>query len=955
MFNLRQTLLFSLLYALSVFAGTTGKISGVVTDKATGDPLPGVNVLLDGTLMGASTDVDGSFVILHVPAGTYTVIFNYVGYNEVKVENVRVVPDITKRLDMQLAQTTLELDQEIVIVAEKPFFEVSATNTVKVLDSEEIEKIPVKGVTQIVSLNAGVVSADGSGGETGNATINVRGGRGNETLVIVDGIPYNSAFGTGAQGTIPDNAIEQISTQLGGFSAKYGSAQSGIINIVTKSGSRQFNGSLEAISSELTDPYGYNSVNGSLSGPLIPGSKHYSFFVSTEYIKTKTDRPTAIGTVIPTANIDEPALLNAGSKVLRFTSKFDANYDNFKITLSGTGSLRETHSYIHSYAKNNSDHNPKNLQDVLGSSLRFTHFLDELTYWDLTARVRQARTESGDGVWFDNIEAYGDTTANRKIGVELPAQGSRVLQDEVGVFFDHGRVSNSYSKTKTLTYGVDFNFTRQFKSNLLEFGASWEQSQLRQYSIAPVFLAVQNGGPNQLADIDRYSRVFPFYYGYDIYGNETDAGESFSTAYAGTPNENSFRNDPVKKPVTASVYIQDKFEFKDFILNAGLRWDYFDPNTKRIKDPNNVFGFGPNATRLDPEDWEVAPAESYISPRLGFAFPVSEGSVFHAQYGIFRQPPRLVDIYTNWFSVEGLESDDNFTVGNGHLQSEKTTQYEFGFKQQFGNVASLDVTAFYKNVQGLTNIVRELSSKGQDVINYLTTKNTDFGTVKGMTFSFTLRQMGPVSARLDYTLSDAEGTGSSQSSSALAAFRNPNGEVPKSIAPLSFDQRHTLTASVDLTFRDKEGPMLGGFYPIENTGVNFLVSYNSGRPYTPLAYINVLPGAGSNAGDLTQYINSARGEGIFRIDMKVIKNIKITDAISVQPYLWIQNLLDRKNANNFYQSTGSPDNSGFLDTELGQAFANDNPDFISDYKALERNPGNFGLPRLIRLGLVLRF
>ncbi|MEZ4764671.1 MAG: carboxypeptidase-like regulatory domain-containing protein [Calditrichia bacterium] len=238
-------LFLSLLFG--VFAQQAGKISGVVRDKANGEPLPGVNVIVEESLLGASTDADGSYVILNVPPGTYTISFEYIGYQSIKVENVRVVPDITKRLDMDLSTTTIEIDEAITVVAEKPFFEAAATNTVRVLDAEEIERIPVRGINSIVSYNAGVVAADGSGGDTDNATINVRGGRGNETLFIVDGIPYNDVVFGNVTGTIPDAAIEQVSSQLGGFSAKYGSAQSSVINITTKSGAAKFYGGTDLV------------------------------------------------------------------------------------------------------------------------------------------------------------------------------------------------------------------------------------------------------------------------------------------------------------------------------------------------------------------------------------------------------------------------------------------------------------------------------------------------------------------------------------------------------------------------------------------------------------------------------------------------------------------------------------------------------------------------------------
>jgi len=115
----------------------------------------------------------------------------------------------------------------------------------------------------------------------------------------------------------------------------------------------------------------------------------------------------------------------------------------------------------------------------------------------------------------------------------------------------------------------------------------------------------------------------------------------------------------------------------------------------------------------------------------------------------------------------------------------------------------------------------------------------------------------------------------------------------------------------------------------------------------------------SQYGNVTQYVNSALAEGVFRIDMKIDKNIRLGKNISLTPYFWVINLLDRENFNQVWQSTGKPDDTGYLRTPEGEALIASRepsrPDFVSDYKALERDPWNYGLPRLVRLGLKLKF
>ncbi len=1000
----RRLLAIVLLAGMSVLVfGQSGKISGIVKDKATGEPLPGVNVVLKGTFLGASTDVDGFFVILNVPPGTYTVSFSYIGYQPLEIQNVRVVTDLTKRLDVEMESTTIELDSAIVVVAERPFFEASATNTVRVLDAEEIERVPIKGISSIVSVNAGVVVQDGSGGQTDNATLNVRGGRGNETLFVVDGVPYNDLIFGNTAGTIPDAAIEQVSSQLGGFSAKYGSAQSAVINVTTKSGSSKFFGGLDVASSgfgsetpaylsnphlkdqnpQLVGPvdpvevakkssgygnniimrledYGYRQFTGYLGGPIIPG-KNYTFFGSVELVKTNDDDPRASGLEIPSAGISQQYLPDNESQVLRYTGKVDGSILNgkMKLTLSTTGSFRDARQYVHSYSKFNSFHNPKVDENILSGSFRISHIISETAFWDLTLRSKYTKWDRMDGFWRHNLLAYGDFQKNfEEQGIQLTGgdravdpdnnlgNGGRVERPVPGVFHGFGRVFNNFTQYEITTFGADFNFTKQFKNHLVEFGGTAERSKVRYWSIAPVQLALFKDSRTRE---ERYFAGINFFYGYDLFGNTIES-DNFRTV-----SGDRFLEAAPPQPITAAAYIQDKIEFQDFILNVGARWDHFDPDYIRIKDPFNVLGFG-NPTKLDEADFEPMPTEDYISPRIGFAFPVTQFTVFHAQYGIFRQEPRLFDLYDSWVNLDDLEFIDGQGQNNGHLKSEKTTQYEFGFKQQFGNQASLDITAFYKNVQGLTNVNTLTSKRGSTQFQYITTINADFGTIKGIATSFNLRRLGPVSVKLDYTLELAEGTGSSQSSSFVATFRNPDNETPKVIAPLDFDQRHTLTASVDIRSNKGEGPEIFGMKLLENSGASFLISFNSGRPYTPIESQNLLAGS-TLFGPVTQTINSAYARGVFRVDMRLDKVFTL-GKLRFNPYLWVQNLFDRDNFINVYRSTGEPDDTAFLNTPEGQQKIRSNADpeaFVLDYKALERNPTNYGIPRLIRLGLKIKF
>ncbi len=146
---------------------------------------------------------------------------------------------------------------------------------------------------------------------------------------------------------------------------------------------------------------------------------------------------------------------------------------------------------------------------------------------------------------------------------------------------------------------------------------------------------------------------------------------------------------------------------------------------------------------------------------------------------------------------------------------------------------------------------------------------------------------------------------------------------------------------------------------LESEGVpmfnaNMLFSFSSGRPYTPMDQWNLLGDNGINS-TTKGYINSAFAPGSFRIDLKMEKSFAIGD-IFISPYIWIENLLDADNITGVYRSTGSPYTTGYLTTPGGMATSElQGEGFVQDYKSLENNPANFGIPRLIKLGFKLNF
>ena len=159
-----------------VVAGTTGKISGRILDKETGEALIGVNVIIKGSSLGAATDIDGYFAILSIPPGVHTIIASMVGYSVITVNDVRVLIDQTTPIDLQMTPQSIEA-AAVDVVAERNVIKKDVSTSVTSVQTEEIQSLPVSSIDQVVGLQAGV--------EDGMV---IRGGTADQLLLQVDGV-----------------------------------------------------------------------------------------------------------------------------------------------------------------------------------------------------------------------------------------------------------------------------------------------------------------------------------------------------------------------------------------------------------------------------------------------------------------------------------------------------------------------------------------------------------------------------------------------------------------------------------------------------------------------------------------------------------------------------------------------------------------------------------------------
>jgi outer membrane receptor protein involved in Fe transport len=244
-----------LLFMPAAYSGTTGKISGKVIDAQTKELPIGVNIVIVGTTLGASSDLNGEYFIINIPPGTYELRASAVGYAPQTVTNVTVSADRTTQINFSLVPQGVEL-AGVDIIAQRPLVQKDLTSTTATVTSDQISALPIEDVSSAVNLQAGVV--DG----------HFRGGRSNEVKYLIDGMSVNDVFSGNFELEADINSVQEIQVLSGTFNAEYGEALSGVVNEVTKTAHDNYSGNFSAYTGD------YLSTRNSLFQNI---ESHFSF------------------------------------------------------------------------------------------------------------------------------------------------------------------------------------------------------------------------------------------------------------------------------------------------------------------------------------------------------------------------------------------------------------------------------------------------------------------------------------------------------------------------------------------------------------------------------------------------------------------------------------------------------------------------------------------------------
>jgi len=868
---------FLLLAAATLSAGTTGKIAGQVTDAQTGEALAGVNITVKGTALGASTDLDGHYIILNVPAGRYTVRAEFIGYATLISKDVIVKFDLTTPLNFSLKQEIIG-GETIVVQAKRSIVVKDISNSQMSLGPQMVEALPVTNVEQALVLQAGI--------QSGRDGIIIRGGSARQTLYLINGFSVNDERSNIPYTPKNITNLKEVQVQTGGFNAEYGDLRSGLVNMVTREGSSKhynlrFIGNLRDIGflgqakknfgPSIYDKYSYfnrphldpavmwtGTTNGAWDDYM---QRQYPKFEGWNTISERSlqdDNPNNDLTPEGAKRLYEWQHRRRGD-IHQPDYVIDASFGGPDPILSLSPNLKKLNPRFYlTYYKNKKmfifplsrDSRTEN-QTQLKYTLNFSPS-SKLTMNGLYGEVFSVCPYS----WTTTPTGRLLSSQSEVAGLINSSSGSSVLY--MPDYYSPGSIYRSIFGAK-LTHTVSpttfFEASLEYKkSHYRAFQAATRDTSKKiepvpgyytdeapygywGYGVSGVDGMSMGGWMNLGRDNSTnstYSLTFDLSSqvnmhnllktGFKMVYNDFDINSSTYSPSMGTWTRSMIY---CVHPYRLGFYAQDKLEYQGFIANVGVRLDYSDANTRKYElspyDKYLAAGYG---NRIE----EEVPSQSSkgrltISPRLGVSHPITENSKLYFNYGHFYTQPAS----SYRFRLQ-RESDGMVTyLGNPDMKPERTIAYELGYEQNIINIFLLKAAAYYKDITDQPGWVSYTNLNKS--VQYRRMENRNYEDIRGLELTLRKQTGRWVSGFINYTYdvhtSGYFGLGS--------YYENPNDQREYlRLNPYQSKPRPQPYARANVHFHTPQdfGPRWGNIGPANNWDLSILAYWHAGSYYT---------------------------------------------------------------------------------------------------------------------------
>lgn len=921
--------LLALLLPATMAVAQTGKISGRVTDAGNGEALPGVNVIIDGTTQGAVTDLEGYYSIINVRPGLYGVRASFVGYNTGLTENVRVNTNLTTEVNFLLQEEQVGLD-EVVITAERPIVQRDVSANIATLTADEIENLPVAGVTEVINLQAGIDSG-----------LSIRGGGRDEIAFLVDGMSTAGGRTTEPFMNVSFTSVDEVQVQTGGFNAEYGNLRSGLINLVTKEGSRtQY--TVDAVMRYSAPSRKYfgpapNDANSWLMRPYVDpdvafvgthsdesGWDRYTreFYPRWEGYNSFADR--LAGDDDPTNDLSAQQLQEL--MLYRLRKDFTPETPDFEVdaTIGGPvpggqklGNLR----FLASYRQTQRAYVVSQQRDAYqGYTGQFKLTSDVGTGMKFVVNglfAQELGMNTSNQAWissFDRGESPDYPWDNRADLMALRSNGDHVFRNNnytlsdidrfhIGAEFTHAVNQNTFYEVRFQRQETEY-FTRpgpaRRADNIVATIAgvpvddaplSWDPQPGGQGDPYLGGNLLGGGGRGRdTSDVVRYMAQFDITsqvnrfmqvkaglaYDYGDYNVNHGDQDSFHVHHANP----KFKWN--RQPHVGGAYAQTKLEFQGMVANLGVRLDYFHAGGEWVSydayDRAFTAKFG--AANLE-ENLPTEPTDRQfsLSPRVGVSFPITVNSKLYFNYGHFRQildPLQLFLVRSEFFTQTAA-------IGNPNHPMPKTVAYEVGYEHNLFDQFLVRLAGFYRDV---SNQPRGINYRSIDnLVDYDVAFPYNYEDNRGFEITLTKNRGRWLRGFLNYTfLVRKEGN--------FAYNQQNENRVAQRI--FEDNARNTLfrpqpepfaRANVEFITPSDFGPgSASSFRPLADWRISFLGEWRSGDIFTY---------AGAGGAEIPGVRDNMKWRDYWNLDLRLAKNIQLGSG-RAQIFADINNVLNIK-------------------------------------------------------------
>jgi hypothetical protein len=901
-------------------ATTTGKITGIVKDVKSGEPLPGVNLIIKDHPYGAASDIDGFYVIMNIPPGLYTIEAIMIGYATSNITGIKVNIDQTSVVNIDLQEETLELET-IEIIADRPIVQKDVAASRVNLTREEFEAIPVATVLNVIGLQAGIEE------------LNIRGGELDEVAVMVDGITMRDERDNQPYVGISLTSVEEIQIQAGGFNAEFGNIRSGIVNIVTKEGYREkYNFSFQGrYKPAAPKHFGHepHSLESYWIKPFVDdavcwtGTDNGAWdeFTQRQYPKFQGGWNKIAQETLQDNDPTNDLTAEGAQRVFlwqhrRKLSIESPDYD-YDFTFGGPvpfinkefGNLRFSTSYRAS----------QNMYIIPVSDDAYREYNWQMKITSDIGQNMKLMVSGLIGRETGTADNNSGTTGIFKYTWEIPkyidqgfsyAEGatfgtdywslSKVDYTSIGLKFTHALSPSTFYEARLNRFTSDYDTHHgalrnndkiydivpgyyvneapfgfypalaPFGINGMNMGTGFANSRDSSY------VASYNAKFDLASQLDRYNYLKA---GFEF--NITQSEVNYARFDAGLESSNQ-QTKWDRTPVRAALYIQDKLEWEGMIAQLGLRMDYSHAGGdwyKYQEDPYNL-GFTGKFSNVIDTLLQKEPTKHIFtfSPRLAISFPISEDSKIYFNYGHFRQLPTPENLYL--LRRKGSNDQVNrISAPNNPL--EKTIAYELGYEHNLLNQFLIRAAGYYKDETDQAKTVRyENEDKS---VSYIVSEPNYYKDTRGFEIQLTKNRGSWVRGFINYTYMlytyGYFGYGTYYQNAVQQRKYERESDYYYQKRPVA---RPYARANLDFFTPQEFGPGFMEIKPLENWRINVLARWKTGL-YESWTGGVPIPGI----------INNVQWRDNWYFDMRLAKNFKIA-GVNVEFFIDVDNVFNIK-------------------------------------------------------------